>query len=128
MTSPISVDGPFHLLPQLRALTAIADERERQDLKFGPAQSLNLEDGTGYGRVNLSYEYEMLLSAAREQNDAGVATFESILREEFCEAMLESDPDKLQKELVQVAAVAVKWIEAIDRRNYVQAYDLGGEA
>jgi hypothetical protein len=39
-----------------------------------------------------------------------------ILEEEVAEAAAESDPAKLRAELVQVAAVAVAWIEAIDRR------------
>jgi hypothetical protein len=36
--------------------------------------------------------------------------------EEVREAMAESDPAKLRVELVQVAAVSVAWIEALDRR------------
>ena len=33
------------------------------------------------------------------------------------EAFAESDPDKLRTELIQVAAVAVAWIESIDRNS-----------
>lgn len=92
-------------------------ERERQDEKFGHQDYLT--DGTGGARVNLQHTYQTMLEDARSQNDAvpNIATWESVLREEFCEAMLESDPDKLRAELVQVAAVAVKWIEALDRRK-----------
>jgi hypothetical protein len=46
----------------------------------------------------------------------GTTTWKHILREEFLEAMAEEDPEQLREELVQVAAVAVAWIEAIDRR------------
>lgn len=39
-----------------------------------------------------------------------------ILDEEVAEALAETDPERLRAELVQVAAVAVQWIEALDRR------------
>ncbi|HYF53037.1 MAG TPA: hypothetical protein VEA41_02135 [Salinarimonas sp.] len=43
-------------------------------------------------------------------------TYSQILAEEVAEALAESDPMLLRAELVQVAAVAVQWVEAIDRR------------
>jgi hypothetical protein len=46
----------------------------------------------------------------------GRVTWRHILTEEVYEAFAESDPTKLRAELVQVAAVAVQWIQAIDRR------------
>lgn len=46
----------------------------------------------------------------------GGLTWRHILAEEMFEALAESDPAKLRAELVQVAAVAVQWVEAIDRR------------
>lgn len=56
---------------------------------------------------------------AHSQNEGGdgTVTWWHILREEVFEAAAEEDPDKLRAELVQVAAVALKWAEAIDRRN-----------
>ena len=36
--------------------------------------------------------------------------------EEVAEAFAEADVRRLRAELVQCAAVAVKWVEAIDRR------------
>lgn len=48
-----------------------------------------------------------------------VLTWADVLSEEFFEAMAEEDPAKLRAELVQVAAVAVAWIEAIDRKEIV---------
>jgi malonyl CoA-acyl carrier protein transacylase len=44
-------------------------------------------------------------------------TWEHILTEEHYEAMAEEDPTRLREELIQVAAVAVAWVEAIDRRH-----------
>ena len=40
-----------------------------------------------------------------------------ILAEEVAEVYAESDPDRLRAELIQVAAVCVQWIEAIDGRS-----------
>lgn len=45
------------------------------------------------------------------------AAWDGILLEEVYEALAESNAAKLRAELVQVAAVAVAWIEAIDRRS-----------
>lgn len=52
--------------------------------------------------------------------DLGIVTFEHILTEEYAEAIAEDDPVRLREELVQVAAVAVQWIEAIDARGELE--------
>lgn len=93
-----------------RVLADIAMERAAQEERWGEQ---NYPDGTqpwytpkaGYARQDAD-------TAAK----AGTLTWALILREEFYEAMAESDPVKLREELVQVAAVATAWIEAIDRR------------
>jgi len=54
-----------------------------------------------------------LCDASTEQ---GILTFCDILTEETCEVFAESDPVLLRKELVEVAAVAVKWITVLDKR------------
>lgn len=56
----------------------------------------------------------------RTENDfsTGKGTWEHILTEEVFEAYAEDDTEKLRAELKQVAAVAVSWINAIDRRKY----------
>ena len=43
-------------------------------------------------------------------------TFRPVLLEEVSEALAEDDPARLREELLQVAGVAVLWIEALDRR------------
>lgn len=87
-------------------------ERTEQDQRWGEQ---NHPDGTGlpYDRwaaddAKTSYE----IAAHR-----GEITWRHILREEVFEALAESDPARLRAELIQVAAVAVAWIEAIDRRS-----------
>lgn len=58
----------------------------------------------------------------RTENDfsTGKGSWEHILTEEVFEAYAEDDEEALRAELVQVAAVAVSWINAIDRRQNVQ--------
>lgn len=46
-------------------------------------------------------------------NDA----WDFILLEEVYEALAETDPDLMQEELIQVAAVAVAWAEDIEREK-----------
>lgn len=46
----------------------------------------------------------------------GQLAWDGILLEEVFEALGETDPAALRAELVQVAAVAAAWVEAIDRR------------
>lgn len=54
-------------------------------------------------------------------NDAFVAsntlTWRDILLEEVYEVFAEEDPVKIREELIQVAAVALSWANAIDRRR-----------
>ena len=51
------------------------------------------------------------------EHGAGRGTWQQILEEEVLEAYACASDVELRAELVQVAAVAVAWIEAIDRRN-----------
>ena len=63
----------------------------------------------------------MNAAAAREHCAAATAdgsvTFKDVLMEEVAEVFAESDPEKLRAELIQVAAVAVQWVEKIDRER-----------
>lgn len=110
-------------------LQEVLAERERQDAKWGEQ---NHPDGTHPGHVQL------LINGMQAQREAtnglatlgeyarnltnalaavGKLTYSEILWEEVCEAMEEGDPKCLREELVQVAAVAVAWVESIDRRG-----------
>lgn len=71
-------------------LLEIAAERERQDAKWGGVPGIERRDDH---------------------------TYAAVLGEEFgetCKAWLERDVRQLRAELVQVAAVAVAWVEEID--------------
>lgn len=92
-------------------LREVLAERVRQDARWGEQ---NHPDGTG--RVE---QQKIAESARRWCQDAfgsGYGTWSDVLAEEVAEANGERDPAKLRAELVQIAAVSVAWIEAIDRR------------
>lgn len=95
----------------LRVLSDVIAERQRQHARHG-VQSL--PDGTG-GTLAVQLRGE----AQRYCDELTVArtlTWRAILAEEVAEAFAETDHERLREELVQVAAVAVQWIEALDRR------------
>ncbi|MEB0303834.1 hypothetical protein QN345_00575 [Cryobacterium sp. 10I1] len=104
----------------------VIDERTRQNEKWGEQ---NHPNGTGPGCKPLadvttehySYPAEDLATLAKLATDRAAArgdvTWRDILIEEVFEAFAEDDPAKLRAELVQVAAVAQQWVEAIDRSH-----------
>lgn len=116
-----------------QVLDEVAVERIRQTMKHGDQR--HLPDGTGptgrlvmddvylrrhgVGRADLAEWAKGRTDAAAQQGGDGSVTFEHILTEEWAEAMAESNPARLRAELIQVAAVAVQWVEAIDHRAEV---------
>ncbi|MFE5505125.1 hypothetical protein ACFQ73_21375 [Amycolatopsis japonica] len=113
-TNPVADPATFPVLIE------VAAERGRQDAKFGRQDHA---DGTGPNEANqVRYCVNAAEAAdfARWRTDLAARhdgpTFADVLTEEFYEALAEADPAALRTELVQVAAVAVCWIEAIDRR------------
>jgi hypothetical protein len=113
-------------------LLELFDERQRQTAKHGDQS--NLPDGTGpfayleglgdVRRTEGDLRMDRVAEWAKARTEAashsagdGTITFEHILTEEWGEAIAESDPNLLRAELIQVAAVAVQWIEAIDARG-----------
>ena len=103
-------------------LTEVAAERLRQDARWGEQ---NHRDG--YGIEDLRRSLRFIISHESPARGAqmfgegalssGCLTWSLILLEEVMEALEERDPARLRAELVQVAAVAVQWAEAIDRRT-----------
>lgn len=91
-------------------LLELLAERVMQDAKHGAP---NLPNGTGHHSYTESAQ--MWKEAVDYCTEQGTLKHASVFQEEVFEALAESDPIKLRAELVQVAAYAVKWIEAIDR-------------
>lgn len=93
-----------------RVLDLVYAERVRQVEKWGEQ---NHPDGTHHSPIHADMVRRDCERAFRD----GRGTWRHILSEEVAEAYAETDPEKLRAELVQVAAVAVAWVEAIDRRT-----------
>lgn len=93
-------------------LEEVRDERRRQDDLWGEQ---NHPDGTG-GETWAS-NADNFRALCDLKHKMGQGTWLDILLEEAFEASAEDDPDKLRAELIQVAAVATAWVEAIDRRT-----------
>lgn len=110
------------LYDKRRALTDEFRERERQTERWGEQ---NHTDGTGPDMMWLrsfnpkarATEISDFAKVITDDNaQAGFLTWRDILLEEVAEAFAENDPEKLRTELIQVAAVATQWADAIDRR------------
>lgn len=106
-----------------RVLVEVANERGRQTAKWGVQYHPN---GTGPHKLPMPYgsgSWSAAVAADRLKlltecaSQVGQCTWLHILREEVFEAFAEAEPAKLRAELIQVAAVAVQWIEAIDRTS-----------
>jgi hypothetical protein len=125
---------PVPAAPLDDVLAEVAEERVRQAVKHGDQS--HLPNGTGPALILRDLpQYQSASRAdhlavwakarckAASQNEGGDGsiTFEHILTEEWGEAIAESDPVKLRAELIQLAAVAVQWIQAIDRREWARA-------
>jgi len=97
-------------------------ELDRQEHKWGvqdhPAIIPVLADSAGYGSVLRALEKD-LKELCQEAATLGQTNWKNILDEEVAEACVAAfdDPlsDATRNELVQVAAVAISWIESIDR-------------
>lgn len=120
--------------PRARAIAGeTLAERDRQHAKWGEQ---NHPDGTGRYASPLSRlvhtfgggnafssltSADVLARAAKEATDVatsrGEITWKDVLLEEVLEALAEENPLRLRAELIQVAAVAEQWVEAIDRRH-----------
>jgi hypothetical protein len=107
-----------------RVLADIDAELVSQDDRWGPQ---NHVDGTGpsvwWGLVGPAADVREMARDITEihahETDGLPLTWLDILREEVAEAFAEGDVDTLRAELIQVAAVAAQWVEAIDRREPV---------
>ena len=93
-------------------LHEVEKERKAQDAKWGQQ---NHPDGTGLPSDPSNADLTRALCDVAFKDGRG--TWRHILMEEVAEAYAESDPAPLREELIQVAAVATAWVEALDRRE-----------
>ena len=102
-------------------LAEIAIERASQDATWGEQ---NHPNGTGPAVVWADWETQPAIHVSdyarlrcQRAFAEGNGTWLHILLEEIAEAFAENDPARLRAEMIQVAAVAAAWVEAIDRRS-----------
>lgn len=108
----VSVFMGKELGPDAGIIAEVQAERERQDARWGEQ---NHRDGTG--SLTQVLEADKARDACQAAFARGDGTWMHVLIEEVFEAFAEEEPSKVRAELVQVAAVAVAWIAAIDRRQ-----------
>lgn len=104
--------APWDSFASMDVTNEVLRERQRQHYRWGQQDH---PDGTG-GGARATWEKIAKLSCDRNARK-GTLTYAHILDEECSESLAETDPAKLRGELIQVAAVAVAWIESIDRRR-----------
>jgi len=136
-----ALQGQLDKARESAVLDEIAAERARQEAKWGEQNHPDL-DPHDFDTV-VRNEYAFRADRWKEINDrrakdgcevkyrdpnASCTAWDGVLLEEVYEALAEDDQAKVRAELVQVAAVAVAWVEAIDRRDSSQALGQGGEA
>jgi hypothetical protein len=90
----------------------VTRERHYQNGRWGEQ---NHPHGTGSNLDRSMADY--IRACCKQYAAAGTLTWRHILDEEVAEAYAETDPAKLRAELVQVAATAANWVEAIDREQ-----------
>ena len=121
---PSRVGGRWVSPSRVRVLVNVHDERERQDRKFGRDRNHPLAYSGFRGRPQDLCAAYGLPSAQEAQArcdaamKAGRVTYGHILVEEVCEvfeAVAGGDVVEMRKELVQVVAVGVAMVEALDR-------------
>lgn len=100
----------------------IIAERARQDAKWGEQNWPSVGTYCDARAPEIAAEvFEIPTEAqakfmCQQATASGELTFAHIAIEELCEAVAAPDDVARRAELVQLAAVCVQWIEAIDRR------------
>lgn len=97
-------------------LFELAGERKRQDERWGwPRDYPDLRS-----QLHCTFAQD-LEASCRRANDRGEPTWATVLGEEFGEVLHAAYGPDLRKELLQLAAVCVNWIEHLDRAERRQA-------
>lgn len=93
-------------------VTDVESERRRQITLWGDQSH---PDGT-FATDESRWQRDSDRSQTMVAMHYGTLTWRHILQEEVSEAFAEEDAHLLRAELIQVAAVAVAWVEDIDRK------------
>jgi hypothetical protein len=104
-------------------LRSVLEERRRQFDKYGT--NADTEDGTGpetrwlgpFTGFSAAGIEAVLRADYLDFEEEQPVTWVHLVREEVAEAFAESDPERLEAELIQVAALCVSWVEKIRARS-----------
>lgn len=123
LKAPSKVPDGFDTASTMAGLAGVLAERVRQDRKFGVRRAF--PDGTGgaHWRAALAHVRRQYARA----DEAGRMTWAAIFLEEVHEVLAEEDPVKLERELEQVAAVCVAWLEGLRRAGEGARKDYRGK-
>jgi len=109
---------PKEITPTQAVLLEVEAERQAQDKRWG--EQNHPQQGGNAPAKGIAH-YAELADQWKRFNDArvkaGTLGFDSILLEEVYEALGEESPGLRREELLQVAAVAVCAVEALDRNG-----------
>lgn len=103
----------------------IVEERKRQNTKWGQQDHPSIRELSEHLPEAQAHYYEIpteerAKSLCNVAFDSGVPTYAHIAVEELSEVVGAADEIERRKELVQLAAVVVQWIQNIDRSNKTQ--------
>jgi hypothetical protein len=98
--------------PLAIVLRDVRQERDRQDARWGEQNHPSGTEASPMNELSRDYAIAECDTLAR----AGKVTWRHILAEEVAEAVAEPEGPTLRAELLQVAAVALAWVQCIDRR------------
>lgn len=101
----------------MTVLDEVAAERQRQEAKWGQQDHPDVLPGWHVNDFDIPSQAVAKIRTEYRTKD-GLLTYTDILIEELCEAVeaaCEGNRVELRAELVQVAAVAVAWVEKLDR-------------
>lgn len=118
---------------KLSVLAEVLKERNRQDEKWGqqnhPDKIKDAYDESDLSNEKKNYAFDKWISAfgsclsekdvklaVNSDAENGLSSWEGILTEEYAE-VVDADDSELDEELIQLAAVAVAWVEARRRRK-----------
>jgi len=97
---------------------AIQREQDRQLAKWGVQDHPSMAIRPGWERAERVSIANEIKEKVDECARRGILTWEDIMAEEYAEALAETeDNEALKTELIQMAAVALSWIESINRKE-----------
>lgn len=94
-----------------RILAEVLAERVRQHRLWGDQSHLPMGTSDAYREQAEDARYY-----CERATDLGTLTFWHILAEEVAEVRCETDPARLRTELIQVMAVCLQMVQAIDKK------------